>query len=280
VNAIPGSVRSALDRARALGLGRLDAQLLLAHCLQRPRPWLIAHDSDPLAEAPLQAFLALARRRAGGEPLAYLVGTKEFHGLTLEVGPAVLVPRPDTETLVDWAIELLAASGPFTDVGRPRVVDLGTGSGAIALAIGHACPHAAVTAIDASPDALAVARRNGERLGVAVEWLASDWWSALDGRRFELIVGNPPYVRDGDAHLRDLAHEPLGALAAGPDGLRALRAIVAGARAHAAPSAWLVLEHGFDQADAVRSLLAEVGGQPIVTRTDLAGQPRCTAARL
>lgn len=275
------SVGAALEFARQCGLARLDAQLLLGHLLGKPRSWLLAHDDEILAARDRQAFDHAVHRRAAGEPLAYLTGEKEFHGLLLSVRPGVLVPRPDTETLVDWALELLGQSGPLGIVAQPEVLDMGTGSGAIALAVRHACPRARVTAVDASPSALEVARRNGERLGLGVEWRLGDWWSGLeDGRRFHLLLSNPPYIADGDPHLRSLAHEPVQALRSGSDGLDALRVLAGGARAHALAGAWALFEHGWEQGPAVSGLLAAAGGADIATRCDLAGRPRCTGARL
>lgn len=263
-----------MQAAAAQGLDRLDAQLLLGAVLGRPRSWLLAHDDAALDAAQQLRFAALCARRAAGEPVAYLLGSKEFHGLTLAVDHNVLVPRPETETLVDWALELLRG-----DAQQRAVLDLGTGSGAIALAI--ACAHAAarVCATDISSAALAVARSNGERLGVAVEWLAGDWWAPLAGRRFDLVLANPPYVDAGDPHLAALVHEPHGALTPGADGLAALRAIVAHAGAHLRRGGWLLLEHGWAQAPAVQALLRDRGFVAIATRSDLAGQPRCTGGR-
>jgi release factor glutamine methyltransferase len=205
--------------------------------------------------------------------LAYIVGEREFHGLVLQVGPAVLVPRPETELLVDWALERLAAIA-----GAPRVADLGTGSGAIALAVKQACPRAAVCASDASAEALALARGNAARHRLDIEWLNGDWWAPYASRRFALALANPPYVAAADPHLADLRHEPQAALTAGVDGLAALRRIVADAPAHLLPGAWLLLEHGHDQAHAVRGLLDARGYGPAETRPDLAGLPRCTGA--
>lgn len=264
-------VRDALAQARAAGVERLDAQLLLAHALRRPRAWLIAHDEDEVAPAAAAAFSAALAARAEGRPLAYLVGTKEFHGLELQVTPAVLVPRPETEGLVEWALALAAPEG--------TLVDLGTGSGAIALALAAALPSCRVTATDASTEALAVARRNGERLGLAIEWLQGDWWQPLAGRRFDIAVSNPPYIGVDDPHLAALAHEPRAALTPGGDGLAALAAICRGAAAHLKPGGWLLLEHGFDQDAAVRGLLAAAGFEAVETRRDLAGLPRCSGGR-
>ena len=268
-------VAEALAAARGQRLDRLDAQLLLARVLQRPREWLIAHDDAPLSAGQQQRFAADCARRAAGEPLAYLLGEREFHGLMLQVGPAVLVPRPDTETLVDWALELLA-DAPGT---APAMADLGTGSGAIALALKHARPDARVCAVEISPAALAVARANGQRLGLDVQWLAGSWWQPLQGRRFDLVSSNPPYIAAGDPHLPALRHEPLQALSPGGDGLSDLRHIVQAAPLHLQPGGWLLLEHGHDQAEAVRALLLQAGLTQVTTRRDLAGRPRCSGGR-
>ena len=272
----PWTVAQALAQAKALGVDRLDAQLLLADALARPRSWLLAHDDARLEPALATALQARLERRADGEPLAYLLGAKEFHGLTLRVDPSVLVPRPDTEVLVDWAIELLQHG--WADVAQPHVADLGTGSGAIALAVRHAHPQAIVWATDASTAALEVARGNAQRLGLAVNCVAGSWWEPLHGQRFHLALSNPPYIAAGDPHLDALRHEPMSALTPGGDGLGALHRIVAGAPAHLAPGAWLLLEHGYDQAGAVHSLLHEHGFKDVQTRVDLAHQPRCTGA--
>lgn len=271
-----------LARAQAAGVARLDAQLLAAHCLGRAREWVIAHDDVVPQARHADALEALLRRRAAGEPLAYLVGEREFHGLVLAVTRDVLVPRPETELLVDWALERLAAWQALPALPAaptPAVVDLGTGSGAIALAVAHAAPWAWLTATDASDAALAVARHNAARLGLPLELLAGDWWQPLAGRRFALALANPPYVASGDPHLRALAHEPQCALTSGCDGLDALRQIVAEAPAHLLPGGWLLVEHGFDQGPAVRRLLGAAGFEAIETRPDLARLPRCTGGR-
>jgi release factor glutamine methyltransferase len=269
------TVAGALHEARAAGVERLDAQLLLAHVLARPRAWLYAHDDAALDAAQALTWRGLLARRAAGEPVAYLVGSKEFHGLTLQVDARVLVPRPETELLVDWALDRLTDAA----TSRPRVVDLGTGSGAIALAVKAAWPQADVLATDVSEDALAVARANADALGLPLATCRGAWWDALDGERFDLVLSNPPYIAGGDPHLPALRHEPTLALTPGADGLNALRAIVAGAAAHLRASGWLLLEHGYDQADAVQALLREHGFDVIETRCDLAGQPRCTGGR-
>ena len=267
------TVDGAMAEAKAAGLDRLDAQLLLVHVLAKPRTWLLTHGDAPLDAAQHDAFRALSARRAGGEPVAHLTGEKAFHGLLLRVDANVLVPRPDTELLVDWAIERLAGTA------NARVVDLGTGSGAIALAVKQACPGASVLATDISEAALAVASANAQRLGLDVTLQQTAWWRGLAGQHFDLVLSNPPYIADDDPHLAALRHEPTLALTPGGDGLAALQEIVAGAPTHMAPGAWLLLEHGYDQAQAVQTLLRTHGLVDIETRRDLGGQPRCTGAR-
>ena len=283
------TLAAALAIAAARGLERLDAQLLLLHALGRPqsdRAWLLAHDSDQLSDAARAAFLDLCERRAGAEPLAYIVGRKEFFGLELIVDRRVLVPRPETETLVEWALDALDCHcgldpqsttwipGQARD-DKPLAIDLGTGSGAIALAVKRARPQTVVEAVDFSPDALEVALANARRLGLDVKFRQASWLTG-SCERYALIVGNPPYVAEADPHLAALHHEPVSALAAGPDGLRDIRSIVAQAPAHLLPGGWLLLEHGWNQAEAVRGLLAAAGLRQVSTRCDLAGIERCT----
>jgi release factor glutamine methyltransferase len=272
-----------MAQARRTGVDRLDAQLLLGRLLQQPRAWLIAHDDHALEPALAQDFMAQLAERARGVPLAYLLGEREFHGLMLRVTPDVLVPRPDTELLVDWALELLAVlehGAPAAEHNAPTTVaDLGTGSGAIALALKHARPSALVCAVERSPAALAVAHANGQRLGLPVQWLQGDWFAPLADRRFDLIVSNPPYIDGADAHLAALHAEPIAALTPGPDGLAALRVLARDAPPHLQSGGWLVLEHGHDQGAAVRSLLQAAGLERVQTRRDLGGQERCTAGR-
>lgn len=263
----------ALSAARLHGVDRLDAQLLAAHVLGKTRAWVIAHD-DAKLDAPAAATLGLMiQRRADGEPLAYLVGQREFRGLALRMTPDVLVPRPDTETLIDWALELVARES------SPAVVDLGTGSGAIALAVKHERPRARVHGVDASRAALTVARNNGQRLGLDVLWHEGSWWAALPPGRFDLALANPPYVAPGDPHLADLRHEPATALVPTDDpgdGLADIRRIVDGAHERLISGACLLLEHGHDQAGAVAAVLARAGFERVATRADLAGVPRVT----
>lgn len=277
------TVAAALAEARRRGAASLDAQLLLARLLATTRTHLIAHDERTLGGAESMQWSAWLERRLAGEPLAYLLGEKEFHSLVLEVDRSVLVPRPETELLVDWAcgaVESLAARRPGSvDRSTVRVVDLGTGSGAIALAVKHAQPHSDVTATEVSAPALAVARRNAERLGLAIELVEASWWQGLEGRRFDIAIANPPYIAADDPHLIALRHEPSIALTPGGDGLGALREIVSGAATHLAAEGLLVVEHGFDQAGAVREMLAAAGFTQVETRRDLAGLERATGAR-
>jgi release factor glutamine methyltransferase len=273
------TVASALRRARRVGVASLDAQVLLAHRLRKSREWLIAHDESELERAHAEAFHADVARRARGEPLAYLVGLKEFRGLLLNVDPHVLIPRPETEHLVDWGVELLDR-WQRRGVSTPRVVDLGTGSGAIALAIKAACGAAHVEAVDVSPGALEVARGNAATLGLSVEFGLGDWWDGLPGRAFHLALCNPPYVASSDPHLATLGHEPRSALTPGPRGLEALERVIAAAAKHLVAAGWLLVEHGSDQAGAVRRMMGDRGLSTVETRSDLAGLPRCTGGCL
>jgi release factor glutamine methyltransferase len=273
------SCAQALAAAQALGLDRLDAQLLLLHALGKPgdaRAWLLAHDTDLLHEAAAEAFRAMSLRRVAGEPLAYIVGSKEFFGLALKVDARVLVPRPDTETLVSWALEVLQMPALAT---VPEILDLGTGSGAIALAIAHSLQLTGrqnhVVAVDASADALDVARDNAARLGLDVDFIQSHWIEEVSGH-FHLIVSNPPYIASADPHLKALTQEPLTALAAGQDGLNDIREIIQQASRSLLEGGWLLLEHGYDQAAAVRELLTGEGFEQVQSRRDLAGIERCS----
>jgi release factor glutamine methyltransferase len=269
------NVAQALAAATTLGIERLDAQLLLLHALGRgedDRGWLLAHDTDEVPAGAQGDYVGSCERRAAGEPLAYIVGHKEFHGLDLQVDPRVLLPRPDTETLVDWAI------GIAQGLESPRVIDLGTGSGAVALAIRKSCPHATVHATDASPAALEVARANASRLALDLWFQQASWLDGVEGR-FDLIVSNPPYIAEGDEHLAALRHEPAMALVSGADGLDAIRTIVAQAPSCLAPGGWLLVEHGWDQAPRVRALLQAAGFTAVASRCDLAGIERCSGGR-
>ena len=279
---MPGTVAQALAAAQTRGLERIDAQLLLLHALGKShgdRAWLLAHDNDKLDGDRTRQFEALAKRRAAGEPLAYILGYKEFFGLNLLVDPRVLIPRPDTETLVNWSLELLQSDAMPADAA---VLDLGTGSGAVALALALCLKTAGrpklVTAADTSVDALAVARQNAARLRVDLAFIESSWFDKVSGR-FHLIASNPPYVADADPHLANLIHEPLQALTAGPDGLGDIRQILEQAPYHLHPGGWLLLEHGFDQALPVRELLARRGFLQVQSRLDLAGIERCSGGQ-
>ncbi len=269
----PLTVAQALARAHSCGVDRLDAHLLLGHVLGRSRTWLLSHDTDLLEAKAQSHYLALLARRAEGEPAAYLLGDKEFFGLNLRVTPDTLIPRPDTETLVHWALEHLPTDQPR------RVLDLGTGSGAIALALAHERPQAKVTAVDASAGALQVALDNAAALGLRLRGLLGSWFAPVAGERFDLIVSNPPYIAEGDPHMAALRFEPESALTAGPDGLDDLRQIVAQAPDHLPPGGWLLLEHGYDQAEAVQTLMRQRGFVEVSTRFDLGQQARCTGAR-
>ncbi|MBC7436384.1 MAG: peptide chain release factor N(5)-glutamine methyltransferase [Bdellovibrionales bacterium] len=270
------TVTQALGDAGRQGLDRLDAQLLLLEALGRKpndRAWLIAHDSDGLPADAGDRFMRLCARRAAGEPLAYLRGRQAFYGLELQVDSRVLIPRPDTETLVDWVLAVLK------DTGTPRVLDLGTGSGAIALAIKYERPDARVSAVDASPAALEVAASNAQRLGLDVAFSAGSWLDGVSGH-YDLIASNPPYIAQGDTHLPTLSHEPAQALVSGADGLDDIRQIIASAASRLLPGGWLLLEHGWDQAGAVRALLATAGFSEVGSRNDVAGIARCSGGKV
>lgn len=279
-------IAQALASAQALGLDRLDAQLLLLHALaknaEKPslgRAWLLAHGDDELAGTSLERFQTHVRHRLGGTPLAYITGHKEFYGLDLQVDERVLVPRPDTETLVAWVLELLAGPVAARFPAPLAVLDLGTGSGAVALALKREKPALQVDAVDASEDALAVARANAQRLGLQVQFSQGFWLDRVT-RQYHCIVANPPYVAAHDPHLTALVHEPIRALVSGPDGLQDIRHIVNTAATRLYPGAWFMVEHGFDQGAAVRGLFAAAGYDAIETRRDLGGHERCTGGQL
>jgi release factor glutamine methyltransferase len=270
----PITVRHAIQQA---ALAPIDAQVLLAFVLGRDRAWLAAHATDALPPDDASAFAQLARRRRDGEPVAYLTGRREFWGLSLAVDPAVLIPRPETETLVECALSKLPQRRDT------RVLDLGTGTGAIALALAHERPQARIVAIDTSDAALAVARGNARRLAVdSVDFIRGSWFDALHaGERYDLIASNPPYVAVGDPHLGegDVRFEPAAALVSGIDGLDALRVIVGSAGPYLAPGGWLVVEHGYDQAEAVRRLFEDSGFEALESHRDLCGIHRVAAGR-
>ena len=269
----------ALHQALAAGPGleRLDAGMLLLHALGRDaheRAWLLAHGGDELPVPTLQAFESLCAQRRDGIPVAYLLGRTEFYGLPLSITPQVLDPRDDTETLVDWALSLMPIQTAL------EVIDLGTGSGAIALALQHERPNAQVWAVDQSPEALAVARRNGEALHQPVRWQLGNWLSAIpSSQRFDLIVSNPPYIASHDPHMPALRHEPRQALVSGTDGLDDIRTLVGQAPAHLKTGGWLLFEHGHEQSPAVQLLLRQAGFEDVQSRPDLAGILRCTGGK-
>lgn len=272
----PRDLRQLLaDAATALpGVeGRHEAELLLLHVLGKPRSWLFAHATDPVDTDAAQALHALLARRVAGEPVAYLLGQRGFWTLDLAVSPATLIPRPETELLVELALARLPADTALA------VADLGTGSGAIALALASERPLAAVVATDFSVAALAVARANAVRNGLArVQFVAGSWFAPLQGMRFDLIASNPPYIASDDPHLQqgDLRHEPASALASGVDGLDDIRVIVAAAPAHLHRAGWLLIEHGWDQGEAVRALFAQAGFAQVRTERDLEQRDRVT----
>lgn len=275
------AVRAALAGARARLAGgdspALDAEVLLARALGRDRAWLHAWPEAELTPRDLAGFEALVERRAAGEPIAYILGSREFRSLALEVTPDVLIPRPETELLVEIALAHVRARG----LVEPAVLDLGTGSGCIAVALAHELPDARIVALDHEPAALAVAARNAARHGALdVELVQGRWLAPLGTRAFDVIVANPPYVASDDPHLRrgDLRFEPVAALDGGADGLDALRAVAAGAPHHLEPGGLVAVEHGPDQADAVAALFRHEGLVDIDTRPDAAGHPRCTLA--
>jgi len=276
---MPPTGAATVQRLLQGAVGRVDpfeAELLLAHVLDRPRSWLYAHRDDPLSVADAERFERLLSRRSRGEPVAYLTGRRGFWTFDLTVSPHTLIPRPETERLVELALER-APAGP-----KSRFADLGTGSGAIALALASERREAQVVATDSSADALEVARANARLLGLGnVEFRLGDWFAPLVGERFDLIASNPPYIAEGDPHLQegDLRHEPAQALSSGADGLDAIRTLVGEAPAHLNPGGWLLLEHGFEQGEAVRALLLAAGYVQVQTHRDLEDRDRVTIGR-
>ena len=303
------------DLIRHSQLPRAEARRLLAYLTGQPLTWFMAHGDDPADPDIATRFQALAKRRRAGEPLAYLLGQQEFYGRPFAVSPAVLIPRADTETLVETALEQLARLRRQRCAVPLSLLELGTGSGIIAITLALEVPDTEVHAVERSPEALAVAQQNAKALGAdRIHWHAGSWWQALanatgsheatenaataaqttspitarqgrptepPARRFDLIVSNPPYIAANDHHLQqgDLRFEPPQALAAGPDGLDDLRIIIGGAPAHLNPGGWLLLEHGYDQETPVQALLRDAGFADVFTRRDLAGQPRVSGGR-
>lgn len=303
------------DLIRHSQLPRAEARRLLAYLTGQPLTWFMAHGDDPADPDIATRFQALAERRRAGEPLAYLLGQQEFYGRPFAVSPAVLIPRADTETLVETALEQLARLRRQRCAVPLSLLELGTGSGIIAITLALEAPDTEVHAVERSPEALAVAQQNAKALGAdRIHWHAGSWWQALanatgsheatenaataaqttspitarqerptepPARRFDLIVSNPPYIAANDHHLQqgDLRFEPPQALAAGPDGLDDLRIIIGGAPSHLNPGGWLLLEHGYDQETPVQALLRDAGFADVFTRRDLAGQPRVSGGR-
>ena len=256
---------------------RLEAQILLCHTIQQPRAYLAAHDRDPVSPEHAAVFTALLQRRLQGEPIAYILGEREFYSLNFKVSPAVLIPRPETELLVDLALERLPANQPA------RLLDLGTGSGVVAVTLALHRPQADVIAVDQSATALEVARENARRLGASnLSLILSNWYGALNDEKFDLIVSNPPYISAADPHLTqgDVRFEPASALASGTDGLSDIRIIIQGANSHLKPGGWLLFEHGYDQAAACRELLTQAGFEQVASASDLAGIARVTYGQL
>jgi len=266
---------SIAEALRTEGIDPADSRVLLRAALGASAAHLAAHPERALTDVESQRYRAWVERRRNGEPVAYITGEREFYSLAIKVTPSVLIPRPETELLVEAALELIAADAPV------RVLDLATGSGCVAVAIGRHRARARVTATDISRDALNVARSNAEAQGVEVEFIESDWFAALTGRRFDLIVANPPYIAEGDRHLDegDLRFEPRNALVAGPDGLACIDSIVARAHAHLDTGGWLLFEHGFDQAAPCRSLLQRAGFEQVISKRDLAGIERISGGQ-
>lgn len=279
------TIAQALARAQALGLARMDAQMLLLHALgqwrtmgsARGRAWLMAHDGEYLKTEQNQHFENLIHARKNHKPVAYLIGQKDFYGLTLQIDNRVLDPRDDTETLVDWALEIIQ-----NNPNIQNVADLGTGSGAIILAIANQnIDRLALHATDASHDALSLAKENAKNLNYhAINFYNGSWLNALPKNlKLDILLSNPPYIQENDPHLTALVHEPLSALVAAEGGLADLRHIIENAPPYLNPGAWVILEHGWDQAIAVAEIFQRRGFSHIQTRHDLGGQPRCTGAQ-
>ena len=271
------------DLIRHSQLPRAEARRLLASLTGQPLTWFMAHGDDPAAPDITTRFRALAERRRAGEPLAYLLGQQEFYGRPFTVSPALLIPRADTETLVETALEQLTRLRRQRCAVPLSLLEPGAGSGIIAITLALEAPDTEVHAVERSPEALTVAQQNAKTLGAdRIHWHPGSWWQALASpRRFDLIVSNPPYIAANDHHLQqgDLRFEPPQALAAGPDGLDDLRIIIGGAPAHLNPGGWLLLEHGYDQEAPVQALLRDAGFADVFTRRDLAGQPRVSGGQ-
>ncbi|NOU24062.1 MAG: peptide chain release factor N(5)-glutamine methyltransferase [Methylotenera sp.] len=274
-NSIKATLLSASAKLKTAEAG-YEAQLLLQHVLNVNRAWLIAHENDALQPNIHAAFEALLNRRLAGEPMAYILGSREFFGLDLLVTPDTLIPRPDTETLVEAALAKILNNTNLS------ILDLGTGTGAIALAIAKNCPQVSITAVDASNAALEVAKKNAQNLNIHnVEFVLSNWFNNLSNQRFDVIVSNPPYIEENDDHLTqgDLRFEPISALASGADGLDDIRQIIENCLVYLKPQGWLMMEHGYNQADQVADLMAQSGLNNIETIQDLGGNNRVTISK-
>lgn len=262
-------------------LPRLEQNMLWEHVLEVPRSWLIAHDTDPLPNAALQQYQQLEARRLAGEPMAYIIGSREFMGHEFNVSPAVLIPRPETEFLVEQAIAQIKKLTQANSHHAVRVLDMGTGSGAVAVSVALACPDAVVVATDLQSNALKIAQENAHKLCANVEFFQGSWYDAVKGQpAFDLIVSNPPYIAAQDAHLSqgDLRFEPATALSAGQNGLADIKQIINGARPYLTAVGSIWLEHGWDQAVMVKNLLAQANFNQATSISDLAGIPRITGA--
>lgn len=278
IKSLLASSETALIEANQLSLkeAKFESQLLLQSALKVNRAWLIAHENDALQANNHADFQAMLTRRLAGEPIAYILGSREFYGLNLIVTPDTLIPRPDTETLVEAALDKIAIDAPSA------ILDLGTGTGAIALAIAENRPQTNIIAVDASKAALEIAERNAQSLSIDnVQFMLSHWFDALDGEKFDVIVSNPPYIQADDNHLTqgDLRYEPLSALASGKDGLDDIRQIITDCLIYLKPQGWLMLEHGYNQAESVTDLMAEIGLVNIETLKDLGGNHRVTLGK-
>jgi release factor glutamine methyltransferase len=272
-------IRDVFSLRGAGDLPRSEVRMLLAHVLSRDHAWLVAHDDDAMSDGDLAQVESLISRRTNGEPIAYLIGARDFYGRSFVCSSAALIPRPETEMLVDCALTLV----PSLPVAKPKVLDIGTGTGCIAITLALELPQASIFAIDVSADALSLARHNATQLNAPVKFIESNWFNALDtDAKFDIIVSNPPYIVPGDTHLSqgDLRFEPAIALADAVDGLESYRQIAQGARKHLQAGGALIVEHGYDQGDSVPALFRDAGFIDVEMIRDLANQPRVTRCKI